>query len=525
MRDLFSWRLRPSNADFTQLWENATFVFDTNFLLDLYRVSRSTSEDFLRILERLQDRIWLPYQVASEFLNRREEIIDSEAISFQKALSALAKWKDEQQSFSRLRGLLADAGRIVASEVAFLFDEQDAYLSAIDDVEKRFREKVEELANSHSPLDSEEDDILENLLSLFDGKVGEPYDVASMEKLYQEGADRYSKEIPPGFKDAKEKEDERKYGDFILWKQILDFAKAESCSIIFVTGEKKEDWWSKRGGETVSPRLELRREFQDHVKQPFWMYRPQRFLEIAKEKLMVEINPRSIEETNAIANAESANEQAYEELSVDELLSTLSLTNKGYRTTIEALQEPSTRLNQLQQMLEQFKTPSVNEDMRQLLEQFRIPSVNESMRQLMEQLKTPPANESMRQLMEQLKTPPANESMRQLMEQLKTPPANESMRQLMEQLKTDAVDVRRLRNHEGSQISLNSLARKEQVEVETPLEAQKKGDSEPVDKAENHDEENSSSITDGFQEGSTEASPKPKKRSSSRKRNEDNPRK
>lgn len=53
MRNLFSWRLRPSEADFSKLWENATFVFDTNFLLDLYRVSRLTVEDFLKILEHL----------------------------------------------------------------------------------------------------------------------------------------------------------------------------------------------------------------------------------------------------------------------------------------------------------------------------------------------------------------------------------------------------------------------------------------------------------------------------------------
>jgi predicted nucleic acid-binding protein len=499
MRNLFSWRLRPSNADFTKLWENATFVFDTNFLLDLYRVSRSTSEDFLRIIERLQDRIWLPYQVASEFLNRREEIIDSEATSFQKALSALAKWKDEQQSFNRLRGLLADAGRIVASEVAFLFDEQDTYLSAIDDVERRFREKVEELANSHSPLDSEEDYILENLLSLFDGKVGEPYDVASMGKLYQEGADRYSKEIPPGFKDAKEKEDERKYGDFILWKQILDFAKAESCSIIFVTGEKKEDWWIKKGGETVSPRLELRREFQEQVKQPFWMYRTQRFLELAKEKLTVEINPRSIEETNAIANAEFADEQAYENL---------------------------------RQVLEQAQTPTLNENLRQVLEQAQMPTLNENLRRMLEQFQTPTPtlNENLRRVLEQFQTPTPtlNENLRRVLEQFQTPAPtlNENLRRAFEQAQTPSSEVRHLANpEEEPHDKLSSLTRKENAEVKSPLNALEKKDSQPIHEGENQGQENASPITDESQEESTEASPKPKKRTSSRKDNENNPKK
>ena len=74
MRNLFFWRLPPSEADFSRLWEDATFVFDTNFLLDLYRVSHSTAANFLKILQQIKNRIWLPYQVADEFLRRREDI-------------------------------------------------------------------------------------------------------------------------------------------------------------------------------------------------------------------------------------------------------------------------------------------------------------------------------------------------------------------------------------------------------------------------------------------------------------------
>lgn len=53
MKKMFFWRLYPSEQEFANLWESATFVFDTNFLLDLYRVSHSTAEDFLRVLESL----------------------------------------------------------------------------------------------------------------------------------------------------------------------------------------------------------------------------------------------------------------------------------------------------------------------------------------------------------------------------------------------------------------------------------------------------------------------------------------
>jgi hypothetical protein len=142
MKNLFSWRIKPSEAEFSDLWQNATFVFDTNFLLDLYRVSRFTTEDFLNILEHIQDRVWLPHQVANEFFDDREGEIQKEAESFQKALSEIEKWKAEQQSFSRLRGFLSQAGRIVSSEVECLFNDQKTYFDSIEQVEKSFRAAI-----------------------------------------------------------------------------------------------------------------------------------------------------------------------------------------------------------------------------------------------------------------------------------------------------------------------------------------------------------------------------------------------
>jgi predicted nucleic acid-binding protein len=346
MRDLFSWRLKPSEEDFTDLWKGATFVFDTNFLLDLYRVSHSTAQDFFNILECLEEKIWLPYQVASEFLDRREETIKSESKSFQKALESLKKWKDEQLSFQHLKGLLGGAGRVVSSEVGFLFEQQDTYKAVIEEVENCFRDKIEELAKINSSLNSEEDYILEKILLLFDGKVGNPYSASTLQELYKEGEERYKHKKPPGFMDAKDKEGERKYGDFILWKQILDFATTKSCSIVLVTGEKKEDWWIKKEGAIISPHLELRREFQGQVNQLFWMYPTQRFLEIAREQLEIEVSPRSIKETNVVAEAEAA--EAAEE--------------KSYEDISQALQQlQAARISE--DLLKAFRTPTISEDM------------------------------------------------------------------------------------------------------------------------------------------------------------------
>ncbi|MBW4660981.1 MAG: DUF4935 domain-containing protein [Drouetiella hepatica Uher 2000/2452] len=317
MRDLFSWRLRLSEAEVSKLWESAIFVFDTNFLLDLYRLSRKTTNDLLTILERIQDRIWIPYQVADEFFRNREATIDSEARSFEKALSELESWKLQQQKFGNLRDKLSSAGRTIAAELVYFLngqenylDEQKRYLDAVDELVEASREKIKQIESAHFPLNADEDLILDKILLLFDSKVGKAFDDKALQSLYKEADERYDQLIPPGYCDVTDKKGNEKYGDFILWKELLNFAKQESRPIILVTSEKKEDWWIKQqDGKIKSPRLELRREFQEYVNQPFWMYRTGHFLKEAKEKLEIEIDPKSIEETDAIADIELVDEK------------------------------------------------------------------------------------------------------------------------------------------------------------------------------------------------------------------------
>ncbi|MEG3897699.1 PIN domain-containing protein [Microcoleus sp. SVA1_B6] len=504
MRNLFFWRLPPSEADFSRLWEDATFVFDTNFLLDLYRVSHSTAENFLNILQQIKNRIWLPYQVADEFLRRREEIIASEVESFQKALSVIEKWKSEQQNFNSLRGSLRQTGRIVSAEVDFLFGDQKHYLDAVDAVEKAFREKIEQITSDHSSLHSEKDSILENLLLLFDSKVGEPFNEQMLPILYKEADDRYKREKPPGFMDAKEKEDERKYGDFILWKQILEFAKKESQPIIFVTGEKKEDWWLKKNNKIISPHIELRREFNEYVHQPFWMYQTQDFLQIAKDKLMVEIDPKSIEETNAIADIELVDEQDNDTLrqAVDQIVKPNSV--QQYIEQIKAVDQ-IVKLNYVQQLSEQIKA----------VDQIVKPN---SVQQYIEQIKAVDyivKPSALQQYIEQIKAVDyivKPNSVQQLIEQIKVP--SSALHQAQERMKV---------LQDNSTFQLNPHIQKlisETITTSSP----ENGKLQEIDTPASNNEQTTSPILDRPQEEAEESKSqsKSKRRSPSKKRNESN---
>lgn len=89
--------------------------------------------------------------------------------------------------------------------------------------------------------------------------------------------------VPPGYKDDDKKNkhggDNNKHGDYIIWRQIIDYAKEEEKNIIFITHDQKEDWWNIVHGKTVGPRIEIRKEFSEKTSQKFHMYSMNSFIE------------------------------------------------------------------------------------------------------------------------------------------------------------------------------------------------------------------------------------------------------
>ena len=69
------------------------------------------------------------------------------------------------------------------------------------------------------------------------------------------------------------------YGDLIIWEEILKQAKEKSWQyIIWVTDDKKEDWWSKDGENILGPRRELIEETLKSGITRFYMYSSEPFL-------------------------------------------------------------------------------------------------------------------------------------------------------------------------------------------------------------------------------------------------------
>lgn len=247
--------IEPTNKEKQGLWQKAVFVFDTNVLLNLYRYSAKTRKSLLAAFENFKDRVWIPYQVAYEYMRKRCEVI-------YETVQRYEQFKKEMENFTNKA---VETLRLTSS------DEEVSEL-------KRYLFKWLDSNKDRNLLvvNADEDEILDKILTIFDGRVGSQIDDKELNVIKEEGEKRYKQSIPPGFKDDKKKknseDDNNAYGDLIIWKQIIKYAKENGVGIVYVTHDQKEDWWNITKGKTIGPRIELRKEFITETNQEFHMY-------------------------------------------------------------------------------------------------------------------------------------------------------------------------------------------------------------------------------------------------------------
>lgn len=254
--------------EFKKLWDECIFVFDTNTLLNMYRYGRETVDKYFEVLTELKrkNKLWIPHQVGYEFYENRISVISNYEKSYDTILDTLKTTKDSIDKDYKNHPFL---------------DWEDLK-GKIDQGLKSVIKDISKKKQSHPKL-LDKDDILEKINKLFDSCVGECFDDKKLTEIKKDGETRYAKKIPPGFKDAK-KEDDKKYGDLILWKQIIEKAKDIKKPIIFISGDVKEDWWLEKDGKRIMPLPQLKKEIFDEAEVDFHIYTADRFLEYYQEK-------------------------------------------------------------------------------------------------------------------------------------------------------------------------------------------------------------------------------------------------
>lgn len=269
MKDrFFGWY--PRKPEFVaKVWDRAIFVPDANVLLHCLRHPAKIRDELLRLFSALKESLWIPYQVGHEFHRNRLDVELGAQDAYQRLKSDYESILN--QARERLKQLRAHPLISVERELA-----------AIDVFLEDFRRRMDAAAKQHPSAEIQA--AVDQLTALLDGRVGDKWTQEQLSAIKKEGEERYSKKLPPGFKDIKKDGDVDKYGDLIIWKDMIAKAEKENRPIIFISDDVKEDWWWLHRGRKLGPRPELVEEFRMATGQDFLIYEFTNFLRVAVER-------------------------------------------------------------------------------------------------------------------------------------------------------------------------------------------------------------------------------------------------
>ena len=218
-------------------------VLDTNVLLNVYRYSPEFSDFALKCLNAIKDKIILPATVRLEYENHRHR----EFSIMEKRTKEASKETEKQIEIAKNK-IINSCCHLERLHFQDVDELKNNLSNKIDEVQKVLDNYYED----HAALDLIQHswngiDYIRNFVLDIDSN-GQVMISPSQEDIYRwcdEGEERYKKEIPPGYEDAKNKDGVRKYSDFIIWREILRYAQNESVNIIFITNDVKADWWEE----------------------------------------------------------------------------------------------------------------------------------------------------------------------------------------------------------------------------------------------------------------------------------------
>lgn len=318
MRDLFRGYHQPTQEEIDKIWDEGIITLDTNLLLFFYDVQESTAAEHFDALSKRQDRLWIPYQVAEEFHRNTHKQRARQTDAHQQRANRIKSVINELSEFKKQSRLKASKSQADAINALTVYrDELTAELDSIA-----------QLTSIKAP-----DTVLDRITQLFDGRVGDKPSRQRLDGLFKEGSKRFGEQIPPGYMDIKDKPGNRKYGDYVLWRQLMDRATQEKKDVIFVTEDGKEDWWMKL--HPTLPRPELIQEFREETGQDILITKSAHFYqrlfhETAGNDRQAEIEAALQEMEAVVADAQAAAREAHaaaQDFTVESILRQVSLNH------------------------------------------------------------------------------------------------------------------------------------------------------------------------------------------------------
>ncbi len=338
MRAMFPGHYRRTNEELERIWDEGLFVLDANVLLNLYRYSKKTRDEYLGVLRGVQDRLWIPRRVAEEFLSGRLGAIRGQKKAYAAVKETLTKARKDVEN--KLGEMHRDPG---IKEAGDLREKAKEYLGELVSDAERL-EKEGDFRSFEATYSPEDDEIWSAVEEVFEGRVGVGLSEDGMKEVLEAGPRRYESRVPPGYED-KGKPGDRKFGDLILWFETIEKAKDAKKHVLFVTDDNKKDWWDTSVKPPL-PRPELGNEMRKRAGVLFHMFLPLNFSEWAGAKLGQRISREAAEE---IEELRALDDSGVSRLDMEDLIRRIetilstgdyrrSLFNKTYVDILEYLE-------------------------------------------------------------------------------------------------------------------------------------------------------------------------------------------
>lgn len=251
-------------AKLDEIKNDCIFILDTNVLLLPYTTTKESFEAIKKIYKKLidEDRLFIPEQVAREFVSNRPEKIKD---IYQNLNNVKSKLHTPSFGNYPLLGSLSDYNNILDLE------------KEINEKNEEYSKKLKNIANQIKKWGIE-DPISIVYKELFKEKIIRGTEEQE-EKILDVLSKRNEFNIPPGFKDKSK--DDNGIGDLLIWLTILNIAKQENKNIVFVSADEKNDWFYKSESVALFPRFELISEFNDETSgKTFHIIKLSKLLEI-----------------------------------------------------------------------------------------------------------------------------------------------------------------------------------------------------------------------------------------------------
>lgn len=237
--------------------ENTVVVLDANAWLDLYTIPPVALEAVVDVIREHRDIFWIPNQVYREYCRnekmKKEQIEKLFVNARSNSLSALSMFKDKTlQQLTTLRKKNQLTDDVFKSQIQEKIKDLEKFIkNGYATLNTNYEEEIKIIKN---------EDIVNALVEeIYNNSKADDFTIIEKMRICEEGEIRYKYKIAPGYTDdgkANNKEDYfRKYGDLIIWKEILNKVNKFPINTIFVQNEKKQDWLAEKGGTILAQEL------------------------------------------------------------------------------------------------------------------------------------------------------------------------------------------------------------------------------------------------------------------------------